>query len=370
MTLVELMIVTTIVLSLVVVSVPVVRPMLASRKQADAAQMLSIYLNSARIRAIETGRDCGVMFERYTDNNTNNGMIFPNNDSCLVIRQVEVPPPYVGMNSNVRVAVDSSGNIAFYVWQDNQWLPDSQQVEAPYWNKMVQAGDKIQFDNQGPFYTITRVLSASGEFSPQIVPGDFNVIREIHSTSPATFKVLRLPRSGTPQLTLTPPIGFPSGIIVDLFYSGVNDKDLIAGAGGHVEIPDSFRVASDFRPKIGNIPDDSDPVIVMFSPSGSVSLISPSLFPPFSEGKAGNEPIHFLVGRWELAGRKWDDPYGQSHYPPEGDIQRNYQDMSNFWVTIDQNTGRVRTNPVAPVSNPDDPDTALAESRRYANQSQ
>jgi len=382
MTLVELMIVSSIVLMLVVISVPVVRPMLMSRKQADAAQILSIYLNSARNRAYETGRDCGVMFERYTDNNRMDGMatVFPNNDSCLVIRQVEVPPPYVGMNPDVRVSVEYEtgmdgkvANIFFHRWNGNAWDVNTS-VETPYWNNMVQNGDKIQFDNQGAFYTMTRSFNGGPGSPPQIsvqdkLPGserDFSVIRPIPENSPATFKVLRLPKSGEAQLTLAPPVGFPTGIIVDLQYSGIGFSQYWTPPAGNN--PGWWGdIESDFKPKSAS---DNDPVIVMFSPSGAVSFI-----------RSGNQispggPIHFLVGRWDRAASDWN-PNGAggwlrpdtSPYPPEDGL-RNFQDLSNFWVTIDPNTGRVRTNPVATSDINDQNKFPLAESRRYANQSQ
>ncbi|MCL2303912.1 MAG: prepilin-type N-terminal cleavage/methylation domain-containing protein [Planctomycetaceae bacterium] len=372
MTLVELMVVTSIMLLLVVISIPVVRPMLASRKQADAAQTLAIYLNSARIRASETGRDCGVMFERYTDNHTTQGgaLVFPNNDSCLVVRQIEVPPPYVGMNSNVRVSVRRVGgapgalsaDITFHEWNSStySWNPSPSQMEDPYWNNMVQDGDKIQFDNQGPFYTIDSALSDTTHQPRITVTGDFNTIREIPSDSPVTFKVLRLPKSGATQLTLTPPIGFPSGIIVDLQYSGIEVLPPIQSA----ETPppnDWDGQRSNFEPENGS---DNVPVIMMFSPSGAVSLIrSGSQISPIG-------PIHFLIGRWDRAARDWPSQY-TSPYPSEDGL-RNYQDQSNFWVSIDQQTGRVRTNPVAPDIVPGQTPALnpLFNSRKYANQSQ
>ena len=427
MTLVELMIVTGIILMLVVISIPVVKPMLASRKQADAAQTLSIYLNSARIRASETGRDCGVMFERYTDINTR-GTAFPYNDSCLIVRQVETPPAYTGSISDVRVSVDivpgSKGkvaNIIFHQWEKYEYTDDfgvervtwrwsgnspKDASPAPYtgenpaWNNLVQRGDKIQFDNQGPYYTIVQESSFPGQPAgqrtgdnayiqnaaetmpdrrcPMIavqdkLPGDFaagdsNVIRPIPRNSPVTFKLLRTPRSGDPQLTLTQPIGFPNGIIVDLQYSGV--KPFGTSVHGPLTPPvDEWQdVGSNFRPESAA---DTNPVIIMFSPAGSVSLI-----------RSGNPvqdmgPIHFLVGRWDRAAIDWDDSngntriYDDSPYPPDDGL-RNFEDMSNFWVTIDQRSGRVTTNPVASSEFVRDDGTvekrSLDASRRFANE--
>ena len=418
MTLVELMIVTGIILMLVVISVPVVKPMLASRKQADAAQTLSIYLNSARIRASETGRDCGVMFERYTDINTY-GTAFPYNDSCLVVRQVENPPAYTGSISDVRVSVDivpgTEGNVAniiFHKWEkaDATWSGDSPKNaspvpytgENPAWNNLVQRGDKIQFDNQGPYYTIVQE-SSFPEYQPgsadvntyytgtndaQVKPdrrcpmiavknklpttygiGDSNVIRPIPRNSPVTFKLLRTPRSGEPQLTLTQPIGFPNGIIVDLQYSGTGAFGTLQPGAGTPPVKTWYDVGSSFRPQDAY---DKSPVIVMFSPAGSVSLVRGS-------NVSDDGPIHFLIGRWDRAAGDWQpDNNGSltvrrddSPYPPDDGL-RNFEDMSNFWVTVDQRSGRVTTSPVASseiVSNGTIEEIhSLKASRRFANE--
>ena len=418
MTLVELMIVTGIILMLVVISIPVVKPMLASRKQADAAQTLSIYLNSARIRASETGRDCGVMFERYTDINGDNGTSFPYNDSCLVVRQVETPSAYTGSISDIRVSVEivpgSGGNVAniiFHKWKDIRWSQHSPKdstidqdelctEENLAWNNLVQRGDKIQFDNQGAYYTIVQESSLPEQQAnqrtgdnayiqnvadtkpdrrcPMIavqdkLPGDFaagdsNVIRPIPRNSPVTFKLLRTPRSGEPQLTLTQPIGFPNGIIVDLQYSGM-DASGVPVRNTNAEIVAWDDVGSSFRPQDAY---DTSPVIVMFSPAGSVSLIRNSYF------SQNLGPIHFLIGRWDRAASDWKADDGgslkirpnASPYPPDDGL-RNYEDMSNYWVTIDQRSGRVTTNPVASSEIDTDNTTEanpLDASRRFANE--
>ncbi len=421
MTLVELMIVTSIILMLVVISVPVVKPMLESRKQADAAQTLSIYLNSARIRASETGRECGVLFERYTDNNRMEGpdVLYPYNDTCLIARQVETPPVYTG-SVGVLVSVepiyevnDKNGNlfdnyngqvanIVFHKWDsvNRVWSRSPKKPsqpndlrtvcydENPYWNNLVRRGDRIQFDGQGPFYTIVQEGSYPDQVegnrtrdnayfnkNPAVQPDlrcpmiavrgrveggkDMFDIRRIPETAPVPFKVIR-----APQPTLAPPIGFPTGIIVDLQYSGIDSFGTRnASADGHFLWSG---VGSDFRPRSGA---DRESVIVMFSPSGSVSLVRGD----YVLDKDG--PIHFLLGRWDRAAGEWSQDENKSWtvradmspYPPDDEL-RNFQDLSNMWVTVDQYTGRVTTNPMAP-SDSDSAENPLktVNARAYAS---
>ena len=354
MTLIELMVVTTIILMLVAISVPVVRPMLASRKQSDAAATLEVFLNQSKIRALETGRPCGVRFERYTDNNVLDGntQVFPNNDVCIVMRQVEVPPPYAGNSMNSMVLVNRSSPFsADLIFTDT--------TEYAFWNQMVSTGDKIQFDNQGPYYSITSAtMNSSGE-GVRISGGygaNASPIRDI-SQQAVSFKVLR-----APQPTLTAPVGFPTGIVVDLQYSGMKDGD----PAGPVSDPTSllkpvgdFGTMDGLQEGQGFTAMDKTPVVIMFSPAGDVMS--------YQKGDDGplppNESIHFLIGRWERSGNYWaKDSDGFWHrcetaidaenrgvpfYLPDDNL-RNYADLSNFWVTINPRTGSVSTNPVAP----------------------
>ena len=354
MTLIELMVVTTIIITLVAISVPVIRPMLASRKQSDAAATLEVFFNQAKLRAQETGRPCGVRFERYTDNNAVYGstQVFPNNDVCIVVRQVEVPPPYAGNSTNSRVLVN---RLNLY----SATLTFTETTEYAFWNQMVSEGDKIQFDNQGPYYTITTATMDENGNGVAITGGygsNASPVRNI--VEAVSFKVLR-----APQPTLTAPIGFPTGIVVDLQYSGMKDGD----PAGPVSNPTSMlKPVGEFVPATGLQQEhgltvmDKTPVIIMFSPSGDVMS--------YQKGNDGplppSAPINFLIGRWERSGSYWvqdsDDNWHRCEtaldaanrgdvpfYLPEDGL-RNYADLSNFWVTINPRTGMVSTNPVAP----------------------
>lgn len=364
MTLVELLVVTSIILIVVVMSVPIFKPMLESRKQSNAAQTLSTYLNVARIRASETGRSCGVMFERYTDNNYQDGddTVYPNNDTCLVIRQVEVPAPYCGSVEGLRVGVDDSGRITFYKWNNTQY-GSAGSDEDEFWNAMVETGDKIQFNGQGAYHELTSAKCTNGS-GPRIDTS--TRFRTYSANAPATFKVLRAPKP-----TLAAPIGFPTGIIVDLEYSGINDGDFQTASDGTVS---PIERGSDFRP---DGPATQDPVFIMFSPSGSVESYRCG-----GNATSPNGPIHFLIGKWERAGSYWtkdsNNVWERTINPAEiedrwagddGIVVRNYMDMSNYWVTVHPRTGMVSTNEVAFFES--DVETSwLKNARAYANQPQ
>ena len=87
MTLIELLIVMGILLALVTIGAVNMQPEVERRRMREAARQVSVYVGSARSRAMEISRPCGVMIERFSATETGIGM---------VLHQVEVPPPYSG----------------------------------------------------------------------------------------------------------------------------------------------------------------------------------------------------------------------------------------------------------------------------------
>ncbi len=419
MTLIELMVVTSIILLVIVMSVPIVKPLLASRKQADAARTLSLYLNAARMRAIEDGTSCGVSFERYTDNNQAGGSIFPNNDACILVRQVKQPKDYPGMSTvtssrvNVLNGEDEislgtpyiSGNTRISRHIKIKTLQFTTPGEPRHWNHSVQEGGSIRFNGQGPYYEIyydpttnpKKIMNSDGTGVKIIISKIFRTtvtnggvvntaddkedfpIRDIINN--ATFAVKRAPRP-----TLAAPLAFPTGIVVDLEYSGVSDGFLTMD----LNIPPqaSMLRGSDFQP---TGPGDNNAVTIMFAPNGAVdryycgapgTLVernprpSEIYYSNSYDGKIPEGPIHLLIGRWERTGGDWQqiggDWYHLDTYLPDDGL-RNYKDMSNYWVTINPRSGLVSISEVAPwdsdlreiASNPLPSPLSTTNSRRW-----
>ena len=88
-TLIELLIVITILLMVTAAAIPLMIPALQNRRGREAARLVSSFISAARSRAIETGRPVGVMLERY------NGLPF-----AMSLSYVEVPPTYAGDTVN------------------------------------------------------------------------------------------------------------------------------------------------------------------------------------------------------------------------------------------------------------------------------
>lgn len=344
-TLIELLVVGTLMLTLAAVSVPAIKPMMESQMTASAASTVSTYLNRARARAMTTGRPCGVTFELFDGTCDDCGTDDPSDDmgsACLVLRQIEVPPFYSGLEPGACVTVQPGSGNDFIVGDPTGLGPDPDSqyfgmrvrrisyINDPYWNYFVSSENSpsIQFNHCGPFYPLYFYNN-----EPFIVklPGI-----ELPSRLETPFCVKRDPRP-----TMTSPIGLPQGAVVDLEYSG----DETSG----------FALGGD--------------VTVVFAPSGEV------LYVEDVEGQfVPTEPLYFLVGRWDRISALGcgEDENGEWVTFTEDGLW-NYEDGSNFWVSINPRTGLVSTNevnqPVNYTSGEDEESQKIFESREFARMS-
>ncbi|MBQ8363169.1 MAG: prepilin-type N-terminal cleavage/methylation domain-containing protein, partial [Thermoguttaceae bacterium] len=148
-TLMELLVVATIILIVTAVSVPTIKPMMESQLTKQAGSTVSTYLNRARARAMATGRPCGVTFEHF------DGTYDPSTDfgsASLVLRQVETPPYYGGLEQGATVDVYAEDDI----YDGDRRLRRVRVNNDSYWGAMVgdERGAKIQFNGAGPSYPL------------------------------------------------------------------------------------------------------------------------------------------------------------------------------------------------------------------------
>ncbi|MBQ1338620.1 MAG: hypothetical protein IIY32_09920 [Thermoguttaceae bacterium] len=334
-TLVELLVVATVMLTLAAVSVPAIKPMMESQLTSSAASTVSTYLNRARARAMATGRPCGVTFEYFPGTCDEGDPDDPDDDvgsASLVLRQVEVPPYYCGLETDSVASVIPGNDFVI----NGQRLRQLGIDNDPYWKAFME-GDpsdpnddersaSIQFNNCGPFYPIRQ---ESGNYYIEKLPG-----LELPSRLNVPFKVSRDPRP-----TMTAPVGVPSGTVVDLEFSG--------------EETSGFALDGD--------------VTVIFSPTGEVNYV---------EDKSGRfvptDTLYFLIGRWDrisALGVENDPDYGPVSSVEDG--LWNFEDGTNFWVTVNPRTGLVSTVEVNPPVNyaVGDWGAALDESREFGRMS-
>ena len=351
LTLVELLVTISILALVIAISLPMVKPMLESNKTKSGADVVAGFLAQARNRAIEEGRPVGVTFERildYGDGTT----YFPYNGASILMRQVAEPKPLSGFLKDVRVAVSDTGQIDFCAWNATSglWDPALGAAEKQYWNKLVNPGDQIQLDAQGPKYELS-----SDIFQIVLLP---NLVPPVYTTDqPALFKVFRKPQPGKVAPTMAPPVALPEGIVVDLDSSGmgrhVYDAETLTLQRGGTSW---FYARDDFCAVDEN---DRSVVTIMFSPTGEVDRVyyndkqfgvHPLDIDSGASGIVPSGPIFLCIGIWERAGF-WDGgSLSDIYLPNDADKTRNYHDMNNYWVTVFPQTGAVRVNRVAYIS--------------------
>jgi type II secretory pathway pseudopilin PulG len=333
-TLIEMLIVVSIVMILMVVTLKAIQPT-GDRRLRETARVVSVYLSSAQNRAMELGRPCGVIFRRAKDTNTKT--------VSMTLDQCEVPPPYAGdmMNAVVRVqdqsTYDSSGALT-------QVKLRIQIRTNDFSDKLIRPGDLMQLNNQGNYFTIQppdatnpytdflpdtdgyfKFSDGSATTDPDWIDSNYLTLsidllqipinRLPPWSSPVSFQILRQPdkvRSSASSLQL------PKGAVVDLNLSCME-----SGASEQY---------------FTGINDD---LYIIFAANGAVEGY-------YLNGKQQVlGPIFLLIGQTKLI-------------DPVTGTDDNGADMSNFWVTINPQTGLISTNEMASGADP----------KKYARESQ
>jgi len=332
-TLVELLVVITIMLALGAIMIPSMRTGLEGRRMREAARNVNVYLGTARNRAIETGRPAGVIFQRD-----------PNlRQASVTMQQAEVPPPYAGDWENSRiVSVQAGPGVVLVSFPAIPGITPG--GETPFGDPsnpavpvLVRLGDLVQLNYQGPTWTITGI-------QPGPQPGTWLLA----CFSMQTSRLPVCPIVGTPpqplpmpfqfflqpMATSTPSVTLPTQMAIDLLDSGTDSQRFF----------------------VNPIAPDASPVIVMFSPNGALDA-----FYLWGLRYPGQEPVFLLIGRRDRVTLDLAPMYT----PPAEDGRFNLADTNNLWVTVFPQTGLVTTAPMA-----SSPGGTLAEARRLAREGQ
>ncbi len=315
----------TIMLILVTATVTMFRPANEERRIREAARAINVYLGSARNRAMETGRPCGVTFRNFGTPG-----FAMNADQC------EVPPCYAGYSetSTATVTKVNSTTLSAVI---NEIIGD---------DKLAATGDLVQLNLQGFYYKITGKTVDSGvgtttltlTLDTSLSGGVTTIISPWTTTGQSVpFRIYRAPVKGYAQ-----PLQLPAASVIDLQSSSyettmVNNNDFT----------------------------------VLFSPNGSVDCVyvSATRYPV-------TEPIYLLVGKRERVG----NPVTPNN--PNESTLTNWQDLNNIWIVINPQTGVVTSDVIAPmITDTSDPNyvdpadsdyesKAIRNSRRLARESQ
>ncbi|MHB8973619.1 MAG: pilus assembly FimT family protein [Pirellulaceae bacterium] len=290
MTLVELLMVVSIMTILLVVAIPMIRPAFQDRNLREAARMVNAFFAGAKARAAETGRPVGVWIERLDGPS-------PGTKMARRLYVAEVAPSFSGSILSARAGV-SAGQLVFDPNGDNQVLlglvASDEEIE-------------IRFDHMGKWYRAKR----SG-----------NVFQFVDVMPPPPGA---LGASGVPyQIQLPPrrsivsPLTLPSDMVIDLsvsgFGNGANARLFAAGAA-------------------------TTPVLIMFLPTGQMGEVYANNIQSMPSDSA-----YLLIGR---AGKVVDPTTPQFLDAATS----NLMDATNLWVTISNRTGAVSTADNADTTN-------------------
>jgi prepilin-type N-terminal cleavage/methylation domain-containing protein len=282
MTLVELLVVVSIVVILFATAIPIMRPALKDRKLREGSRQINTFIINAKARAAESGRPHGIWIVRNNDN--------PDlRDSSYQIFIAETPIPFAGDTLNANCTLGDT---------DNDGFVDAVEFTDTY--DVVKTGDLIQIDYKGPKYILTITQpGATKRVSLMVPPLAGYSLPRMRASGLAPFQVFRQPIRSS-----IPPLELPNGIVIDLGWSGV-------GFEGQ---------------EMANAVAGMNDIVIMFAPTGGVDRVY-----GFSTPIPGT--IHLLVGRVE-----------QVTQLAESGATTNILDGTASWVSIGHLTGTVTTS--------------------------
>jgi prepilin-type N-terminal cleavage/methylation domain-containing protein len=330
-TLIELLVVLAVLMILASAAIPKLRPAMDNARTREAARAVHLYLSSARNLAMSTGRPCGVMIERAPSIQDSDGCRY----CSMTLTQVETPAPYGGDSLNSTVAVTSTGG-------GNVQMSFTPAIDT----SIVHPNDQIQFNYQGPWYTILDKAVTQAAVDPAQVQALNPWINNPLTNSPPAvpYKILRQPVKSTASA-----LQLPAPAVIDLACSG--------GETGQGGAPCVWPCWVDKNTAGGA----KDPITIVFAPDGSVGQLYCNNCAP---GNGGNliatrpsQPIYLLVGKIE------EIPMPSDTSQSPGDFL-NLSDQTNLWVAVNAATGLIVTTEIYPAANGD-----IWTSRTYARQS-
>ena len=330
-TLIELLIVVAIILLLAALTLPSLKGILKDQRISQATRLVQGFVESARARAIGSGRPVAAIFERFSEVDGDTGL-----QTCVRMSIGEVFPPYEG---------DWANTVGTLVDTDSDGYPNALDVpgaQGASLTAIVTEGDTIQLGGHNFAFNITgtpaavgtniRVLFENPAKTPVYNPPNATVFINkeegrwptVAGTTNVSFRIYR-----KPSKSMAGSVVLPRGTCIDLGWSG-------AGVGGtelatsvaKMTAKRSIYLVFDSRGTLG--------AVYEFQQSSSTSATDPLA--------AALGVVHFLIGRTDqvnVSGAPLSD---------SDDVQSNILDTANKWVSINAFTGRVYSSDVAAQS--------------------
>lgn len=294
MTLIEILVVSAIMLTLMAVSVPVLAPIAESRAAREASRGVQSAFESARARAMRLGRPCGVALMPFHQD-------FP--FGCITLEQLTAPPSVVA-------AYSTSGN--------------SVSIQTGSFPSLKR-GDVVQLNHTGPRF----VMSGNSNSLDLTAWSDSNLGLTYDyqnfgtdSERECTISYFPIPDSSNAfakALGIESSFILPKGYIVDLAYSGTVNGTWQGTLNKNTKTLMKY------------------PPTVVFNADGTASLFINGS--KVSLENLSDPKIYLLVGSWG----KMLDSNGNSIADEEELIRTNLQDTNSFWVVVNPKTGLVTT---------------------------
>ncbi len=324
MTLVEILVVISIITFLAAIMVPSVKYQYRNRSVVESERQLQAFIGAAQSRAQQLGRPVGVWIERFSKeapapivgaNAALNPVLPVGANYAVSIYQAEVPRPYSGDLRDSRVRITTNGSD----WIIN--FPPASSLRNPN-NPLIRPGErfKIQLDHRGAFHEAIRLATPS-------VPGaaEYVLLLDTVVTGGQIPKAALPDGSGVPYTvhrrpvrSFVAPLRLPQGAVIDLSVSGM-------GPGGY-EFNSTLAAAQ-------------RPVVVMFQPDGSVGDV---YFDGVVDRPLGW--IHFLVGRQEQV-------FPTTPLLDTETETANLMNTANRWVSINHRTGSITSETLDNINN-------------------
>jgi len=374
LTLVELLVVISILMLLAAFAIPTVRPAMESRRVRETARAVNAYISQTRVRAMETGTPYGVELTRW-DRQA---------EASVMLRQIVVPPPYTGRNADAVVRVQQWGSTRVFKVLVRGGDPVNEPGKDDFDDTLIREGDLMQFGScrwspgaltymimdvnaawglnpdlpdfpptprDGQFinfhpsnrqagyrdpagdpwvtnYVLTVVLVSRAAQTPwpsatQSAPDVDPNTKDLRNWSRAVpFCILRQPVPSETQ-----PLRLTEQMCIDLCESGTDNA--------------TFEPINRFMPVwILFAPDGAlHSVLGVYDPATGANLVSPA------------DRIYLLVGRQDRLPANAVFPTvanqvattGPRGNPDHEDGLRNWQDTASLWITINPISGLVTT---------------------------
>ncbi len=316
LTLIELMVVVAMIVVLLGITLPAMKAALEGRRNREAARIVVSYFMAKQAQASELRRPVGVWIERSKNDTEKSYTLFT----------AEVPPPYsgdaigatatilingpdlapgvMGIDDDTDGTVDNNSEVG-WPGSDDYYavLSNSTMLQT-----LVKIGDEIKFGYRNPVLQITAVGTSGVNFNHNgVLPADGAVL---------PYEIIRRPiRSSIASVEL------PKSTAIDLDSSGIHDA------------------GTEFSGL-------TSPVVIMFSPQGSLERIYYD--PSIATGIRPSGTVQLLVGN--------DD---------ELELD-NLRAPDSFWVSIGHISGSIFSTEIADSSHATNRDDEIRASRKLA----